>query len=185
MTFTDAAAAEMRERVRREVMTRDVLAHHRKELDRAVIGTIHSLCLQILREYPVEAGMDPAAVVLSEDEAELELLRACAESLEASPQEGRGLVALQEMGVFEVRKILPEMVRRRDDVEQAYRSMPGESPKQWAEGLRSSDGQRGAVCSRRSATDVAGVDCSPAEGLCGGRRGRSEGAGEAGSRCLG
>ena len=137
VTFTDAAAAEMRERVRREVMTRDDLNHHRKELDRAVIGTIHSLCLQILREHPVEAGMDPAAVVLSEDEADLELLRACAESLEASPQEGRGLVALREMGVFEVRKSLPEMVRRRDEVEQAYRSMPGESPKQWAEGLRS------------------------------------------------
>ncbi len=137
VTFTDAAAAEMRERVRREVMSRDDLKHHRKELDRAVIGTIHSLCLQILQEYPVEAGMDPAAVVLSEDEADLELLRACAESLESSPQEGRGLLALQEMGVFEVRKILPEMVRQRDDVEQAYRSMPGESPKQWSEGLRS------------------------------------------------
>ena len=137
VTFTDAAAAEMRERVRREVMSRDDLSQHRKELDRAVIGTIHSLCLQILREHPVEAGMDPAAVVLSEDEAELELLRACAESLESSPQEGRGLLALQEMGVFEVRKSLPEMVRRRDEVEQAYRSMPGKSPKQWADGLRS------------------------------------------------
>ena len=137
VTFTDAAAAEMRERVRREVMNRDDLKHHRKELDRAVIGTIHSLCLQILREHPVEAGMDPAAVVLSEDEAELELLRACAEALEASAQEGRGLVALQEMGVFEVGRALPEMVRRRDEVDQAYQSMPGVSPKQRAEGLHS------------------------------------------------
>ena len=126
----------MRERVRREVMYRDELSQHRKELDRAVIGTIHSLCLQILREHPVEAGMDPAAVVLSEDEAELELLRACAESLEASPQVGRGLVALREMGVFEVRKSLPEMVRRRDEVQQAFTSMPGDSPQQWTEGLR-------------------------------------------------
>ena len=59
ITFTDAAAAEMRDRVRRTVMERDDLAPHRPELDRAIIGTIHSLCLEILREFPVEAGIDP------------------------------------------------------------------------------------------------------------------------------
>ena len=137
VTFTDAAAAEMRERVRREVMTREDLARHRKDLDRAVIGTIHSLCLQILREHPVETAIDPAAVVLPEDEAEAELLRACAESLEASPEQGSGLLALREMGVFEVRRSLPEMVRRRDEVDHAYQSMPGESPEEWEAGLRS------------------------------------------------
>ena len=137
VTFTDAAAAEMRERVRREVMTRDDLARHRESLDRAVIGTIHSLCLQILREHPVEAGMDPAAVVLSEDEAKLELLKACAESLESLPPQGYGLVALKEIGVFEVRRSLPDMVSRRDEVEKAYLAMPGKSSHQWAGGLRS------------------------------------------------
>ena len=137
VTFTDAAAAEMRERVRSEVMSRDDLADHRKDLDKAVIGTIHSLCLQILRENPVEARMDPAAFVLSEDEAEVERLNACAETLEAAPRDGRGLLALQEMGVHEVRRMLPEMVRRRDDVDRAFRSMPGDSPEQWAESLRS------------------------------------------------
>ena len=127
----------MRERVRREVMTREDLARHRKDLDRAVIGTIHSLCLQILREHPVETAIDPAAVVLSEDEAEAELLRACAESLEAAPERDSGLLALREMGVFEVRRSLPEMVRRRDEVEHAYQSMPGQSPDEWEAGLRS------------------------------------------------
>ena len=137
VTFTDAAAAEMRERVRRDVMTRDDLCDHRKDLDKAVIGTIHSLCLQILRENPVEARMDPAVVVLSEDEAEVERLNACAETLEAALPDGRGLLTLQEIGVYEVRRMLPEMLRRRDEVEQAYRVMPGDSPQQWAEGLRS------------------------------------------------
>ena len=135
VTFTDAAAAEMRERVRREVMSKDDLADHKKDLDKAVIGTIHSLCLQILRENPVEARMDPAAVVLSEDEAEVERLNACAETLEAALADGSGLLALQEMGVYEVRRMLPEMVRRRDEVEQAYRAMPGDSLEQWADGL--------------------------------------------------
>ena len=137
VTFTDAAAAEMRERVRRDVMSRDDLRDHREDLDKAVIGTIHSLCLQILRENPVEARMDPAIVVLSEDEAEVERLNACAETLEAALPDGRGLLALREIGVYEVRRMLPEMVRRRDEVDQAYRAMPGDSPEQWADGLRS------------------------------------------------
>ena len=49
VTFTDAAATEMRERVRREVLTREELGRHRAEIDEAVIGTIHSLCLRMLR----------------------------------------------------------------------------------------------------------------------------------------
>ena len=53
VTFTDAAATEMRERVRRQVLARDDLAGHRADLDKAVIGTIHSLCRQLLREHPV------------------------------------------------------------------------------------------------------------------------------------
>ncbi len=137
VTFTDAAAAEMRERVRRDVMTRDDLRDHRKDLDKAVIGTIHSLCLQILRENPVEARMDPAVVVLSEDEAEVERLNACSEALESALPDGRGLLALREIGVYEVRRMLPEMLRRRDEVDQAYSAMPGDSPEQWADGLRS------------------------------------------------
>ena len=137
VTFTDAAASEMRERVRRDVMSKDDLVDHRKDLDKAVIGTIHSLCLQILRENPVEAHMDPAAVVLSEDEADVERLNACAETLEAPLPDGRGMLALQEMGVSEVRRMLPELVRRRDEVDQAYRIMPGDSLEQWADGLRS------------------------------------------------
>ncbi len=41
----------------------DVLARARaalEDLDKAPIGTIHSFCSQILRLYPVEAGVDPA-----------------------------------------------------------------------------------------------------------------------------
>ena len=72
VTFTDAAAMEMRERVRRELLTRDDLARHRPNIDEAVIGTIHSLCHMILREHPVEAAIDPAGRVLPEDEAEFE-----------------------------------------------------------------------------------------------------------------
>ena len=133
VTFTDAAATEMRERVRREVLTRQSLAHHRGDLDKAVIGTIHSLCRQVLRENPVEAAVDPAARVLSDDEAELELITACIDALEeAADADDHRALALREIGVFALTNQLPQMVARRDEVEAAYQRLPGASPATWA-----------------------------------------------------
>ena len=41
-----------------------------QHLEEASIGTIHSFCAQILRERPVEAGVDPAFEELNEQESE-------------------------------------------------------------------------------------------------------------------
>ena len=124
VTFTDAAATEMRERVRREVQGRPEFERHRKNLDEAVIGTFHSLCLRILREDPVEAALDPAARVLGDDEAELELMEACIGALEeAAEADDERSKALLEIGVYSVTGALPQMVRRRDEVEKAYESL--------------------------------------------------------------
>ena len=121
VTFTDAAATEMRERVRREVQDRPDFTDHRRDLDEAVIGTFHSICLRILREHPVEAALDPAARVLGEDEAELELMEACIGALEeAAEADDQRSKALLEIGVYAVTNALPQMVRNRDEVEKAY-----------------------------------------------------------------
>ena len=137
VTFTDAAATEMRERVRREVHGRPELAHHRSDLDEAVIGTIHSLCLRILREHPVESALDPAIRVLNEDEAELELIKACHDALEeAAEADDHRALALREMGVFTMTNNLSQLVRQRDEVEKAYRAMPGASLEAWADHAR-------------------------------------------------
>ena len=137
VTFTDAAATEMRERVRREVLTRPELAAHRTELDEAVIGTIHSLCRRILRENPVEAAIDPAARVLPDDEAEFEIITACADALEeAADADDRRALAIREIGVFGLTNHLPQMVRRRDEVDAAYRALPGDTPASWAAHVR-------------------------------------------------
>lgn len=137
VTFTDAAATEMRERVRREVLTREELRHHRAEIDEAIIGTIHSLCLRILRDHPVEAAIDPATRVLADDEAEFELTRACIDALEAAADaDDQRALALRELGLYAATLQLPLMVARRDEVEAAYRALPGETVESWAAHVR-------------------------------------------------
>src|SRR5439155_1554904 len=54
VTFTHAAAGNMKLRVRQEMELRGLHAKAR-ELDRAFIGTIHAFCAQLLRRRPVEA----------------------------------------------------------------------------------------------------------------------------------
>ena len=78
VTFTHKAAGEMKLRLRgaldqarleadgdRKAALEDAL----ERLEEASIGTIHSFCAQILRERPVEAGVDPGFEELSEQEA--------------------------------------------------------------------------------------------------------------------
>lgn len=72
VTFTRKAAAELRERFQTQVevslrtaraqgdvATADMLEQALREIDRAFIGTIHAFCARLLRERPVEAGIDP------------------------------------------------------------------------------------------------------------------------------
>ncbi len=73
VTFTHKAAGELKLRLRQELdrerhgapLLEDALAR----LEEASIGTIHSFCAQILRERPVEAGVDPAFEELNEQES--------------------------------------------------------------------------------------------------------------------
>ena len=137
VTFTEAAASEMRSRVREAVMTRPELGRHAQNIDNAIIGTIHSLCLQLLREKPVEAGIDPAATVLDDDEARAERLAVSRDAVEmAAAGDGPGIEALLMAGIFGVQKSLENMVARRDEVEDAFSAMGGESPVVWMSTVR-------------------------------------------------
>ena len=88
ITFTEKAAREMRSRIRQalsripqEELTAKIAENAKEEpglnlsdlsalrgsnIDAARIGTIHSLCAELLRAHPAEAGLDPAFVVLEE-----------------------------------------------------------------------------------------------------------------------
>lgn len=78
VTFTEAAAAEMRQRIQRrleEAAAQDP-AHPRLAeavalVDSAHIGTLHSFCLALLREHFHELGLDPQLSVLDPTQAEL------------------------------------------------------------------------------------------------------------------
>lgn len=56
ITFTEAAAAELRDRVR-EQLERQRCARAVEEIDQASISTIHAFAGQLLRTFPLEAGL--------------------------------------------------------------------------------------------------------------------------------
>ncbi|MYE32118.1 MAG: AAA family ATPase, partial [Chloroflexi bacterium] len=131
VTFTEAAATEMRERVRRAVMADVDLSRHRAALDDAVIGTVHSLALRLLREHPFDAAIDPSAAVLGEDEAELLRRAAAVEAIDAAAEAGDDrTTALREIGVYWVGQLLPRMLADRDDVGASFDAM-GDDPADW------------------------------------------------------
>ena len=136
VTFTEAAAAEMRQRVRRAVMSEPSLTHHRALLDEAAIGTVHSLGLRLLREHPVEAAIDPSAAVLADDEAELLRRAACIEAIDAAAEAGGDrTAALRGIGVYHAGILLPLMVAQRDAVGAAFEAM-GADAAEWAAHVR-------------------------------------------------
>jgi ATP-dependent helicase/nuclease subunit A len=78
VTFTHKAAGEMKLRLRQELdeqrqvaegSRRAALEEALEHLEEASIGTIHSFCAQILRQRPVEAGVDPGFEELTEQES--------------------------------------------------------------------------------------------------------------------
>ncbi|MEK7675966.1 MAG: helicase-exonuclease AddAB subunit AddA [Verrucomicrobiota bacterium] len=78
VTFTEAAAAEMRQRIRETLTARlekqpsDVhLAEQLALLETAHISTLHSFCLRLVREHFYELEIDPQCSVLAEEETRL------------------------------------------------------------------------------------------------------------------
>lgn len=85
ITFTDKAAAELRDRIRHRLET---VAEHSAEtvvgrrcragldqLDGAAIGTLHAFAQRLLSENPVEAGLPPQVEVLDEVTSAIEFDR--------------------------------------------------------------------------------------------------------------
>lgn len=65
VTFTEKAAGELKDRIRRILTDAGADMSH---FDEATIGTIHSFCRELLAEYPFESGMQMSLDVAGSDE---------------------------------------------------------------------------------------------------------------------
>jgi ATP-dependent helicase/nuclease subunit A len=92
-TFTDKAAAELRERIRAEIGRRAKAGSERAgellpALGSAWVTTIHGFCNRLLSAHPVAVGIDPRFRVLDAPETERAAGEAFEEALEAFLAEG-------------------------------------------------------------------------------------------------
>lgn len=137
VTFTEAAAAEMKARIlkaiRHRLRNRPNDIHLRTQaalIDTAQISTLHAFCLWMLRRWFNEAGIDPTAAILEEDEARL--LRSetidelFAELYAADTEMGHGFVRLVDEYWLGNDQPLADLVLRLADF---LRSLP--DPQAW------------------------------------------------------
>ncbi len=83
LTFTDKAANEMKTRIAGHLNPRE-----RRELESAYISTVHAFASRLLREHPLEAGVDPHFRVVEEEEADFFKEQALDDVLEQSARRG-------------------------------------------------------------------------------------------------
>jgi ATP-dependent helicase/nuclease subunit A len=172
VTFTRKAAGELRERFQEALEKERIgtglpeaaverLEAALQELDRAFMGTIHAFCARLLRERPIEAGIDPAfaettamqANALADHYWSLHLERLAAtgdpilgelEAVGLTPQDLRGLYddVRENLDVEFPLEASPlpdpaDVARARDDVDRildaAQRFPNGEEELEWDE----------------------------------------------------
>jgi len=86
ITFTDKAAAEIKERVMRdlpEAMLKKII-RGRQDLR---ISTIHSFCMNLLKRYPLEAGLPPDFGVLDSRDQAAKIHMAIEDTLEEADRD--------------------------------------------------------------------------------------------------
>lgn len=124
ITFTKKAALEMRSKVRDALITMQVQAIDDVEerqrwadlsaqMDAARIGTIHSLCTEILRAHPAEAGIDPRFEVLDEGVGKAYQSQAVEDTLKNLVSQNHFLPLLQNIELSSLKDILKTLLEKR------------------------------------------------------------------------
>ncbi len=150
ITFTEKAAAEMKERIFREVEQRfrqnqkfrNRLFAILQELHQAQIFTIHAFCNNLLKQYPVEAGIQPDFLIL-EDVQQAEFFqrtfRDFFQQYGSDPEEPLRLqqLALSAFTLREIKRFLQIIYDQRaillPFLKQTARLTPEEILEQWKE----------------------------------------------------
>lgn len=138
VTFTEKAAREMRDRVRRAAAARARLAPpeaaaaaqaYAAAAEAARIGTIHSFCAELLRAQPAESGLDPRFAILDEVEAGALAAASVEEALTAAATAGALPAALlEEFAPAELAEALGAMLRAGGELRAALAATPADAP---------------------------------------------------------
>ena len=130
ITFTKKAAREMRSRVREALSDLAQKAADEAErqrwvelsaqMDSAQIGTIHSLCTEILRAHPAEAGIDPRFEVLDEGLAAALRVQIVSDTLKTLVEQPEYEPLLQEFGISGVQNLLDYLLTRRLEARESF-----------------------------------------------------------------
>jgi ATP-dependent helicase/nuclease subunit A len=141
VTFTRKAAGELRERfqeaLERERLTEGLVPAARArleralhQLDRAFMGTIHAFCARLLRERPIEAGIDPGFLETTAAEAGRLAARYWGLHLERLAASGDPILGdLEDVGLTPADlRTLYDQVRENLDVEYPLHTSPPPDP---------------------------------------------------------
>ena len=135
ITFTEKAAVELKQRIVNEVNARLAEEPNNTKLGKikagmlsAQISTIHAFCSRILREFPVEAGVDPGFSMLQGIQQQLALSNTIESTLREianRPDENEIRVKLIDLlrifGKSRLEAHVSELVNQREVVEQLKR----------------------------------------------------------------
>ena len=123
ITFSIKAAQEMRSRVRSKLMELEEKAVDESDrlywsklssqINSARIGTIHSLCAEIIRNHPAEAGVDPRFDVMDQGLADALKTQVVEDEMARLVEEELFLPLLFNMPVFDLSRLLRQMLQRR------------------------------------------------------------------------
>ena len=108
MTFTKKAADELVERVRQRLI-KDEQYIHANSMGQALIGTVNSVCGQILKRYAFEAGLSPQLEVLAEEEQPAIFAHALEHAMTQDDIQTMNVLG-KRLGLFEWKKEIKKIV---------------------------------------------------------------------------
>ncbi|GIK40341.1 MAG: hypothetical protein BroJett011_41740 [Chloroflexota bacterium] len=151
ITFTKKAAREMRNRLRDTIRlyleSSDLTDEHEQlrwgmhysDLDAARVSTIHSLCTEILRAHPAEAGVDPRFEVLDEGQTNVLREQVVDEGLAWAANTPEIVSLFGLLSETNLRKTLSILLARRLEAEAIWAKLPADVYAHWQQKL--ADGQ--------------------------------------------
>jgi len=126
VTFTEKAAREMRSRTRKflqQLLRKADSPTERQrwveldaQMDSARIGTIHSLCAEILRNHPAVAGLDPRFVVVEENKTAAMRAQAIQDVLQWGVQQTELVELFRSFSLWKLQDLLDTFLSKRLDV---------------------------------------------------------------------